>query len=56
MLTDTDVLLMLEKVICGGITPAAKGYAKDNNKYKKDQYNLDETNNIWMKAIFGGEQ
>ena len=47
---------MLEKVICGGITPAAKRYSKANNKYMKDQYNLDETNNIWMKAIFEGEQ
>ena len=42
LLKDIDMLLMFEKGIRGGITQAVKGYAKANNKYMKDQYNLDE--------------
>ena len=42
LLTDIDMLLMVEKVIRGGITQAAKRYAKANNKYMKDLYNPDE--------------
>ena len=36
LLTDTDMLLMVEKGIRGGITQAAKCYAKANNNYMKD--------------------
>ena len=33
---------MVEKGIRGGITQAVKRYARANNKYMKDLYNLDE--------------
>ena len=36
MLTDIDILLMLEKGIRGGICHAIHQYAKTNNKYMKD--------------------
>ena len=42
LLTNIDMLLMLEKGIQGGITRTVKCYAKANNKYMKDLYNLDE--------------
>ena len=42
LLTDTDILLMVEKGIRGGITQAVKRYAKANNKYMKDLYNPNE--------------
>ena len=42
LLTDIDMLLMVEKGIRGGITQAVKRYAKANNKYMKDLYNPDE--------------
>ena len=42
LLTDTDMLLMFEKGIRGGITQVVKRYAKANNKYMKDLYNPDE--------------
>ena len=35
-LTDIDMLLMLEKVIRGGICHAIHRYTKANNKYMKD--------------------
>ena len=35
LLTDIDLLLMVEKGIQGGITQTAKRYAKDNNKCMK---------------------
>ena len=41
LLTDVDVLLMVEKGITGGICHAIHRYAKANNKYTKD-YNKDE--------------
>ena len=36
LLTDIDMLLMLEKRIRGGICHAIHRYAKGNNKYMKD--------------------
>ena len=36
------MLLMVEKGIWGGITQAVKCYAKANNKYMKDLFDLDE--------------
>ena len=42
LLTDIDMLLMVEKGIRGGITQAAKRYVKTNNKYMKDLYNPDK--------------
>ena len=42
LLTDIDILLMVEKGIGGGITQAVKRHAKANNKYMKDLYNPDE--------------
>ena len=41
LLTDVDMLLMVEKRIKGGICHAMHRYAKSNNKYMKD-YNKDE--------------
>ena len=42
LLTDIDMLLMVEKGIRGGITQAVMCYVKANNKYMKDLYNPDE--------------
>ena len=42
MLTDIDMLLVVEKSIQGGITKAIKRYAKANNKYMNDPCNHDE--------------
>ena len=42
LLTDIDMLLMVEKGIRGGITQVLKRYAKANNKYMKDLHNPDE--------------
>ena len=36
LLTDIDMLLMVEKSIRGGITQAVKRYARASNKYLKD--------------------
>ena len=42
LLTDIDMFLMVKKGIQGGITEAVKRYARANNKYMKDLYNLEE--------------
>ena len=42
LLTDIDLLLMVEKGIRGGITQAVKPYARASNKHMKDIYNLQE--------------
>ena len=42
LLTDIDMLLMVEIGIRGGITLAVKRYARAKNKYMRDLYNLDE--------------
>ena len=42
LLTDPDMLLMFEKGIRGGITQAVHRYAKANNKYIGDKFNLEE--------------
>ena len=50
LLTDIDMLLMVEKGIRGGITQAVKRYAKANNKYMKDLYNPDELS-IYLQYV-----
>ena len=50
LLTDLDMLLMVEKGIRGGITQAVKCYAKANNKYMKDLYDLDEES-IYLEYV-----
>ena len=42
LLTDINMLLMVEKCIQGGINQAVKRYTKANNKYMKELYNPDE--------------
>ena len=42
MLTDIDMLLMVEKGIRSRITQALEHYVKANNEYMKDLYNPDE--------------
>ena len=44
LLTNLDMLLMVEKGIRDGITQAVKGCARTNNKYMKDLYKPDELN------------
>ena len=60
LLTDIDMLLMVEKGIRGGITQAVKRYAKANNKYMSDLCNPDEksiylqylnANNLYVWAM-----
>ena len=40
LLTDIDTLLMVEKCIRGGIWHSIYQYAKANNKYMKDKYEI----------------
>ena len=55
LLTDIDMLLMVEKGIRGGITQAVKRYAKANNKYMKDLYNSDEKS-IYLQYVDANNQ
>ena len=59
LITDPDILLMVEKRIRGGICHTILRYAKENNRYMKD-YNKDEeesllqdndTNNLYGLAM-----
>ena len=50
LLTNLDMLLMVEKGIRGGITQAVKHYVRANNKYKKGLYNPDELN-IYLQYV-----
>ena len=51
LVTDIDMLLMVEKGIRGGITQAVKRYAKANNKCMKDLYNLDEKS-MYLQYVY----
>ena len=46
LLTDTDMLLMVEKGIRGGICHAIHWYEKANNKYKKDYDKNEESSHL----------
>ena len=50
LLTNLDMLLMVEKGIRGGITLAVKRYARANNKYMKDLQNPDELS-IYLQYV-----
>ena len=47
LLTDIDMLLMVEKGIRGGICHSIYRYAKANNKYMKDYDKNKESSYIW---------
>ena len=48
LLTDIDVILMVEKGIRGGISHAIHWYAKDNNKYINDYDKNKESSWIFL--------
>ena len=56
LLTDVDMLLMIEKGIRGGICNAVLSYAKANKKYMKE-YNKDEEESVlqydYAKNLYG---
>ena len=52
LLTDIDMLLMVEKRIRGGICNAIHQYAKANNKYMKDyDKNKESSLFIWLGNV-----
>ena len=52
LLTDNDMLLMVEEGITGGICHSIHRYAKANNKYMKNYNNNEESSNIqYLDAI-----
>ena len=55
LLTDIDMLLMVEKGIRGGITQAVRRYAKANNKYMNDLYNPDGVSIFLQYVDIGNE-
>ena len=54
LLSDIDILLIFEKGIRGEIAEAVKRFAKTNNKYMKDQYNLDEKSTYLQYLVANG--
>ena len=46
LITDYDMLLMIEKEIRGGICQATQKYAKENNKYMKNYNKKNESSYI----------
>ena len=50
LLTNLDMLLMVEKDIRGAVTQAVKRYARANNKYMKDLFNHDKLN-IYLQYV-----
>ena len=52
LVTDIDVLLMVEKFIRGGISHSIYRYAKANNKYMKDYDKNKKPSNNGMKIIY----
>ena len=54
LLSDIDILQIFEKGIRGEIAEAVKRFAKTNNKYMKDQYNLDEKSTYLQYLVANG--
>ena len=52
LLTDIDMLLMIEKEIRGGITHATHRYAKVNTKYIKNYDKNNESPYIQVQTIY----
>ena len=50
LLTNLDMLLMVEKDILGAVTQAVKRYARANNKYIKYLFNHDKLN-IYLQYV-----
>ena len=50
LLTDINMLLMVEKCIRGGICHAIYQYAKANNKYMKDYWDIHNLY-VWGNVI-----
>ena len=58
LLTDTDMLLMVEKGFRGGICHSINRYAKANNKYMKDYDKNKESSNLkywYVNDLFSWE-